>query len=250
MCTSVIFFRKSNKWPIIIGSNRDEKLNRKSKFPGFHWKKKYPNIIGGKDVSKKGSWIGINNSGITALIHNRNIRKKIKNSISRGLIVLNVLKFSKIVESLDYLSTLNIAEYNNFNLLIANREECYWIKHDIDNEKIGIKRINEGITIMTDKDLNDQNDNKISLYYKLFSAASKPNPSKNDWKDWKKILTNTEPYKFGDYNNICFIHQKKNYGTKSSALIALPNIKKTREKIVFKATESFPTSKNYIDVKI
>ena len=54
MCTSIILFRKKNLWPIIIGTNRNERLDRKSLFPNRHWKKKYPNIVGGKDMEKNG----------------------------------------------------------------------------------------------------------------------------------------------------------------------------------------------------
>ena len=54
MCTSIILFRKKNLWPVIIGTNRDERLDRKSLIPDRHWKKKYPNIVGGKDLEKNG----------------------------------------------------------------------------------------------------------------------------------------------------------------------------------------------------
>ena len=77
MCTSIILFRKKNLWPVIIGTNRDERLDRKSLFPNRHWKKKYPNIVGGKDLEKNGSWIGVNDFGITAIIHNRKPDKEL-----------------------------------------------------------------------------------------------------------------------------------------------------------------------------
>ena len=98
MCTSIIYFRKSHKWSVIIGTNRDERLNRKSSFPGRHWQKKYPNIIAGKDEEKKGSWIGVNDYGLTAIMHNRKLANhSINNSKSRGLIVLEVpIVFSEV----------------------------------------------------------------------------------------------------------------------------------------------------------
>ena len=64
MCTSIILFRKKNLWPVIIGTNRDEKLDRKSLFPNRHWVGEYLNIIGGKDLEKNGSWIGVNDFGL------------------------------------------------------------------------------------------------------------------------------------------------------------------------------------------
>ena len=92
-------------WPVIIGTNRDERLDRKSLFPGRHWKKKYPNIIGGKDIEKNGSWIGINDFGLTAIIHNRNSDKEIvKKKNSRGMILLETLKYPSIKEALKYIS--------------------------------------------------------------------------------------------------------------------------------------------------
>ena len=93
MCTSIVLFRKKNLWPVIIGTNRDERLDRKSLFPNRHWKKKYPNIVGGKDLEKNGSWIGVNDFGITAIIHNRKLDKKlVRKKNSRGIIILETLK--------------------------------------------------------------------------------------------------------------------------------------------------------------
>ena len=67
MCTSIILFRKDHEWPLIIGSNRDEQLNRKSKFPDRHWLKTYPKIIGGFDEKKQGTWLGINDDQLIAI---------------------------------------------------------------------------------------------------------------------------------------------------------------------------------------
>jgi len=189
MCTSIIYINKSSKWPVIIGSNRDEKLNRKSKFPGRHWLDFYPNIIAGKDEEKKGSWIGVNDFNIIALIHNRRKNKKINNNISRGRIILEVLNNSNIDDSLDYLSKLNRFRYDNFNLLVASCDKIYWIKHDLDENDLLIKKLEEGLSILTENELNNKFDDKINYFYQLFSTINIPDPSKNIWEDWKKNLT-------------------------------------------------------------
>ena len=249
MCTSVILFRKNNLWPVIIGTNRDERLDRKSLFPGRHWKKKYPNIIGGKDIEKNGSWIGINDFGLTAIIHNRNSDKEIvKKKNSRGMILLETLKYPSIKEALKYISSIEKNNYNCFNLLIANYKECYWIKNDTKVKNFVIKKLQEGFSVITDKDINEKNNRKINFYYELFSNLKIPNPSINDWNDWKKNMTNNKPNLLNDSEKICFINQKLNYGTRSSSLISLPNKKKNYKNIVFKATNSFPSIDNYTDV--
>ena len=38
--------------------------------------KKYPNIVGGKDLEKNGFWIGVNDFSITAIIHNKKTDKE------------------------------------------------------------------------------------------------------------------------------------------------------------------------------
>ena len=249
MCTSIILFRKKNLWPVIIGTNRDEKLDRKSLFPKRHWKKKYPNIVGGKDLEKNGSWIGANDFGITAIIHNRKSDKEfVKKKNSRGKIILETLKHSSIKETLKYISSFDKNNYNSFNLLVATYNECYWIKHDIKVENLLIKKLNEGLSVITNKDLNDKKNRKINFYYKLFSDTKIPNPSNNNWNDWIKNLTETQPNQLKDDEKICFINKKINYGTKSSSLISLPNKKINKKNIVFKSTSSYPTQENYIDV--
>ena len=163
MCTSIILFRKKNLWPVIIGSNRDERLDRKSLFPGRNWKKKYPNIVGGKDLEKQGSWIGVNDFGITAIIHNRKLDKKlVEKKNSRGIIILETLKHSSIKKSLKYISSIDKNNYNSFNLLVANYNECYWIKNDINVDNLVIKKLNYGtksssLIGLPNKKKNDQN---------------------------------------------------------------------------------------------
>ena len=249
MCTSIILFRKKNLWPIIIGTNRDERLDRKSLFPNRHWEKKYPNIVGGKDLEKNGSWIGVNDFGITAIIHNRkNDKEFIKKKNSRGKIVLETLKHSSVKEALKYISSIDKNNYNSFNLLVAAYNECYWIKHNIKVKNLLIKKLDEGLSVITDEDLNDKKNRKINFYYKLFSDSKIPNPSNNNWNDWIKNLTNTQPNQLKGNEKICFINKKINYGTKSSSLISLPNKKINNKNIVFKSTNSFPTIDSYIDI--
>ena len=164
MCTSIILFRKKNLWPLIIGTNRDERLDRKSLFPNRHWKKKYPNIVGGKDLEKNGSWIGVNDFGITAIIHNRKpVKEFVKKMNSRGKIVLETLRHSSIKESLKYISSIDKNNYNSFYLLLAAYNECYWIKHDIKVENLLIKKLDEGLSVINYEDLNDKKNRKINF---------------------------------------------------------------------------------------
>ena len=252
MCTSVILFRKEHNWPLIIGSNRDESFSRKSLIPARHWPKLNSQIVGGYDIKAKGTWCAINEIGILAIIHNKNLKEN--NNIikqSRGNIILNILNSDKIEISLKKLQNLNQQFFNGFNILLADKSNCFWGKHESVNKKIEINEINEGLSILTDKDINDINDRKINFYLNKFSQAPLPNPTNNNWLSWELLLATDE---IEDQKKpeeaICINNIKENYGTKSSSILALSNtflIKKISNNIIFRYTEDSPIKSNFID---
>src|SRR5262249_55991164 len=70
MCTLVILRRPEHDWPVIIGANRDEMIDRRSKPPGRHWLDR-AEVVAGLDLFAGGSWLGLNDWGVAAAILNR-----------------------------------------------------------------------------------------------------------------------------------------------------------------------------------
>ena len=84
MCTVFIYRNKKSKWPLLLAANRDEFFKRKFIAPSTHWKKS-PEIFAGKDLSKGGSWLGVNRNGLCVTVLNRDSRElKSKQLKSRG----------------------------------------------------------------------------------------------------------------------------------------------------------------------
>ena len=248
MCTSIVLFRKSHNWPLIIASNRDESLKRQSLLPGRHWNK-YPNILGGKDLKKNGSWIGINDNKIVSIMHNRKpnqIKKKFK---SRGKLILEVLKYKNIESAIKYFKHLKKENFDNFNLFIASVKKCFWVKNDNKYKNIIVKELNEGLHILTGKDYKDKKDTKYTYYYKLFNSLDYPNPKTNNWNEWIFHL-NKNHFGMKDSQKICFIDKKNNYGTISSSLIAIPDGEKTNERLIFKYKDFYSKNNSYTNIKI
>ena len=248
MCTSIILFRKSHDWPLIIASNRDESLNRKSLLPGRYWNK-YPYIVGGKDLKKNGSWIGVSNNKIVSIIHNRETNKLKKKFISRGKLVLEVLKYNNIEYAVKYLKNIEKENFDNFNLFISSIKKCFWIKNDNKYKKIIVKELDEGLHILTGKDYKDKKDKKYAYYFKLFNSLDYPNPTTNNWNEWIFHL-NKNHCEMKNNQKICFINKKNNYGTISSSLIAIPNGEKTNKRLIFKYKDFYSKNNSYIDIKI
>ena len=75
------------------------------------------------------------------------------------------------------------------DIFLGNKSHCYWGKHISVDKKIEVNELNEGLSILTEKDLNDVMDKKTNFYLNKFSLASSPDPSKNDWMSWELLLT-------------------------------------------------------------
>src|SRR2546423_1884908 len=69
MCTLVILRRPEHEWPVIIGANRDEMIDRAAKPPGRHWPDR-TEVVAGLDLLAGGSWLGLNDWGVAAAILN------------------------------------------------------------------------------------------------------------------------------------------------------------------------------------
>ena len=75
MCTLVILRRPGHAWPVLIGANRDEMIDRESKPPGRHWPDR-PEVVAGLDVLAGGSWLGVNDWGVAAAVLNDSSKVK------------------------------------------------------------------------------------------------------------------------------------------------------------------------------
>ena len=223
MCTLFIYKKKkSSKWPLLLATNRDEYLSRPFKNPGFHWKE-WPNIYGGKDLLKGGSWIGLNDSSVCAIMLNRHNCSNKKYKESRGSLVINALKYKSAKEAIKNMKSKCYTNYNYFNFFITDIDNSYWIKNDLNHFSINV--ISNGYTMLDNFDLNDSASKKQSLYKKKFLKCTLPIPEKNAFKDWKKLLFSKMKYN-NQENTAIYNHDKaNNYGTLSSSIIALPNKK-------------------------
>src|SRR5712672_2709720 len=127
MCTLVILRRPEHEWPVIIGANRDEMIDRPAKPPGRHWPDR-TEVVAGLDLFAGGSWLGINDWGVAAAILNRHGSLGPATGLrSRGELVLEALDHADAAAAAAALAQLNTAAYRSFNLILAdNRAGLNW----------------------------------------------------------------------------------------------------------------------------
>ena len=221
MCTLVILRRPEHDWPVVIGANRDEMIGRPALPPGRHWPDR-AEVVAGLDLEAGGSWLGVNDWGVAAAILNRHGSLGPAAGLrSRGELVLEALDHADAVAAAEALSHLDPAAYRTFNLIVADNRDAFWLRH-AGGERIEAWPIQDGLSLIDSGELNRPNNRRVTIAAPLFRAASPPDPDRDDWGEWERLLSNDESPPGEPPESALRFRMPHGYGTVSSALIALP----------------------------
>ncbi len=122
MCLILFGFRAHRHFPLVVAANRDEHYSRPAAPAGF-WSD-YPDIYGGRDLEKGGTWMGINTNGRFAAI--TNYREGLSGPAaprSRGELVSGFLSGNE--SALDFFgkSAQSANDYNPFSMIAGDLAE-------------------------------------------------------------------------------------------------------------------------------
>ena len=246
MCTLVILRRPGHRWPVLIGANRDEMIDRPSKPPGRHWPDR-PEVVAGLDVLAGGSWLGINDWGVAAAVLNRQgSLGPSPDRRSRGELVLEALDHADANAAAEALSYVDPEAYRTFNLIVADESHGFWLRH-AGGPRIELKPLKDGLSMIAAGDLDDLATRRLELALPAFRAWPTPDPDHDDWSGWQTLLSSTrappnEPV------TAAMRFRTDGYGTVSSALIALPASAEPERRPVFLFAEWLPHASSWRDV--
>lgn len=169
MCTLAIFFQVFDRYPVVLAANRDEYLARPAAPPQLLAER--PRVIGGKDLQAGGTWLGVNQHGVIAgLLNRRAPGGPDPARRSRGLLCLDTLRRETADEALAFVAHQEGAAYNPFNLLIASHDAAAVAYNRRD--RIETARLDPGLHLLTNLDVNDFECPKISRAYDQFAALA------------------------------------------------------------------------------
>lgn len=224
MCTVVILRRPTLDWPILFAANRDEMAARPWLPPGRHWADR-PNVTAGLDELAGGTWLGLNDEGVVAgILNRRDSLGPDPNLRSRGELALEALDHADAVAAADALSHLDGFNYRSFNMVIADNRDAYWLRSlgpDGDG-RVEVAELDEGLSMLTSRDLNDRDSPRIRRFLPRFEAAPAPDPEAGDWAGWEALLADQSYEVDAGPGEAMAITSDRGFGTLSSTLIALP----------------------------
>lgn len=124
VCTLIALHRVHRDLPLVVAANRDELYARRATGPMLL--SESPRIIGGRDQSKGGTWLGASAHGFFVGITNQREPAPPDPSLrSRGEVVMTALAQPGLDAAVAWLGTLDAAAYNSFNLLVGDGRALY-----------------------------------------------------------------------------------------------------------------------------
>jgi uncharacterized protein with NRDE domain len=125
MCLILFSYKVHPKYKLMVAANRDEFYQRPT--APIHLWEDDPEILAGRDLEKKGTWMGVTKSGrFAALTNYRNPKETTEGKRSRGELVANALQFKGDIK--EYMESLvrNNGSYPGYNLLAGDGDELYY----------------------------------------------------------------------------------------------------------------------------
>ena len=243
MCTLAILRRPDHDWPVIIGANRDEMIDRPADPPDRHWPDR-AEVVAGRDRLAGGSWLGLNDWGVAAAVLNRHGSLGPADGLrSRGELVLEALDHADAVAAARALGDLDPAAYRSFNLIVAANRDAFWLRH-AETGRIEVRPIKDGLSLIAAGEIDDLRTPRLALAKPRFRAAPPPDPDRDDWTAWQNILgDDTIPAAAppgAPAEAALRFRTERGYGTVSSALIALTAVATPERRPAFRFAQWLP----------
>lgn len=122
MCLIALAWRVHPEYPLIVAANRDE-FHARPAAPAAFWDD-YPEILAGRDLEARGTWMGVARSGRFGAVTNYRGARERRAVESRGALVSRFLL--GVEKAGPYVDSLKKDLYSGFNLLACDGEELWW----------------------------------------------------------------------------------------------------------------------------
>ena len=126
MCLILIAHRADPRYPLVVAANRDEFFRRPTA-PADYWPDA-PHVLGGRDLEKGGTWMGLATDGRWAAVTNfRDGTSAGPGTRSRGELVAGYLRGSARAQ--DHIASIETGarEYHGFNLLVGDSSGIHYL---------------------------------------------------------------------------------------------------------------------------
>lgn len=220
MCTIVLAWQEFETVPLAVAANRDESPDRPSSAPRVV--EGNPSILMPEDERAGGTWMGVNENRLFAIVANRWNEANLDGERSRGLLVRDVLSATTVGAADSMLrSAIAENEFDGFSLLVATQSAA---KLFIWDGMLETHSLEPGTHVIVNVGFNHEYDvpeNRLSIGEQQAETAeqihetlqAEPGESPTEWLDRAGTV-------LGDHDVGACIHHEK-YQTVSSSLVSI-----------------------------
>ena len=187
MCTLAILRRPDHAWPVVIGANRDEMIDRPARPPARHWpdrpRGRRRARRTGRRILARAQRLGRRRRGAEPAW----LARPAADRRSRGELVLEALDHADAVAAAEALSHLDPASYRTFNLIVADNRDAFWLRH-AEGKRIEVHPLADGLSLIAAGEVNELATPRLKLAMPRFRAAVPPEPDRDDWAEWQDLL--------------------------------------------------------------
>lgn len=220
MCTILFAREQFAEAPIAIAANRDESPDRPATSPRVV--DGDPRILMPVDERAGGTWMGINEHRLFAIVANRWTVAELAGDRSRGLLVRDVLETDSVAAAASVVRSETARnEYDGFSLLVATPDDAAVFTWD---GVLREQRVEPGIHVLVNVGMDgtyDVPEKRRSIGKRQTEAADRlrenletgPDETVDEWLDRAGRA-------LGDHDYGACIHHER-YGTVSSSLVSV-----------------------------
>ena len=148
VCLLIVAWRRVDGWPLIVGANRDEWLDRPATAVTV-LQQSGPRVLGGRDERAGGTWLAVNEHGVVCGLTNRPMPDgPDPDKRSRGRLPVIGAQARSAAEAADALSAeVSANPYNPAWLLVGDRHSLHYLAVGPD-ESAGPRELGPGIHIL------------------------------------------------------------------------------------------------------
>jgi uncharacterized protein with NRDE domain len=177
MCLAIIASNVLQDWPLIVLANRDELHNRPT-LAANPWSDADA-ILGGRDLSAGGTWLGVTTHGRLALLTNyREPGQHDPEAPSRGQLTDDFLRGDDSPEAYAHTVQERSHRYNGFNLLLADASDLWFCSN---RGHLKIEQLTTGVMGISNASLNTpwpkltRTQDAVSKYLAQWAVSGAPN---------------------------------------------------------------------------
>jgi len=213
VCTVIVLVRP---YQVLLAANRDERVDRPWDPPAVWWPGR-PGIIGGRDRTAGGTWMGINRHGVVAAVLNRpGTLGPAAGKRSRGELPLLALDLPTAAAAAEAMTGLDASAWRGFNMVLADGTGA-WFVRGVGRGHPKAEPLPPGVSMITAHDPNDLTSPRTARHLSRFAAAL---PSgAHDWQAWREILAD----RLGDSAEQINVVADNGFGTVCSCFVELPS---------------------------